>query len=312
MKRFLFLSAAVVVLSGSMFADTVNSLGSTAGFTAIGSTASFSGAMAGWTSSFITTDVQTPFWNNPSQDNLLSGHLSNVGDVLAGLAAGTDEIGADLTGVVGTGDQIHGSYYGVTGGGSGDPNTGGAAETVNGMAGMTTALAFNLTRNAVAYNIALLFADSSFDTGSGSGTVFGTYTGSGSALTLNPLFQPATNTSGIPVNEGVFNPSGTYGFYATVCYSAGNCETYTTGNGNFGIGVTTAGQAWNHFALFQLASGNYVLGFEDANGMFTEGIGDFNDIVVALVATPEPGTIGIMGLGLAALGVIGRRRFARK
>jgi hypothetical protein len=64
--------------------------------------------------------------------------------------------------------------------------------------------------------------------------------------------------------------------------------------------------------LFQLASGNYVLGFEDGNGMFTEGIGDFNDIVVGLVAVPEPGTIAIMGLGLAALGVLGRRRVARK
>jgi PEP-CTERM motif len=312
MKKFLFLSAVVVVLSGSVFADTVNSLGSTAGFTTIGSTISFTTAMTGWTSSFISTDVQTPFWNNPSMDTLANGHLANIGDVLAGLATGTNEIGADLTGAIGTGDQEHGGYYGVTSGGSGDPNTGGAAETVNGMAGMTTALAFNLTRNAVAYNIALLFADSSFDTGSGTGTVFGTYTGSGSALTLTPLFQPATNTTGVPVNYGNFNPSGTYGFYATVCYSAGNCETYTTGNGNFGTGTTNGGQAWNHFALFQLASGNYVLGFEDANGMFTEGIGDFNDIVVALVATPEPGTIGIMGLGLAALGFIGRRRFARK
>lgn len=312
MKNFLYLSAAVVVLSGSMFADTVNSLGATAGFTTIGSTLSFTTAMTGWTSSFISTDVQTPFWNNPSQDTLLNGHLANIGDVLAGLATGTNEIGADLTGAIGTGDQEHGGYYGVTSGGSGDPNTGGAAQTVNGMAGMTTALAFNLTRNAVAYNIALLFADSSFDTGTAAGTVFGTYTGSGSALTLTPLFNPAQNTSGVPVNYGAFNATGTYGFYATVCYSAGNCETYTTGNGNFGTGTASGGQAWNHFALFQLASGNYVLGFEDANGMFTEGIGDFNDIVVALVATPEPGTIGIMGLGLAALGFIGRRRFARK
>lgn len=309
MKKLLVLSAAVVVLSGSMFADTVNNLGSAAGFTAIPTTTSFTSGMTAWSSSFITTNVQSPFWNNPSQDSLVNGHLANVGDVLAGLATGTNLIGGDLTGFVGTGDTVHGNYYAATGG-SGDPNTGGSAETVNGMSGMTTSLAFNLTRNAAAYNIALLFADSSFDTGSGTGTVFGTYTGSGSSITLNQLFQPANHTSGPIVPEGALNASGNYGFYATVCYSAGNCETYTTGNGNFG--TATGAQAWNHFALFQLASGSYVLGFEDANGMFTEGIGDFNDIVVELVAVPEPGTVAIMGLGLAALGLLGRRRLVRK
>jgi hypothetical protein len=269
--------------------------------------------MTPWSSSYITTNVQVPFWNNPSSDVLANGHLSNVGDVLAGLATGTNLIGGDLAGGIPLfTDTVSGSYYAVTSGSSGDPSTGGAAETVNGSAGMTTALAFNLTRNAAAYNIALLFADSSFDTGTGTGTVFGTYTGSGSTIALNPLFQPANNTTGAAVPEGAFNQaSGTYGFYATVCYSVGNCETYTTGNGNFG--TATGAQAWNHFALFQLASGSYVLGFEDTNGMFTEGIGDFNDIVVELQTTvPEPGTIAIMGLGLAALGVLGRRRFARK
>lgn len=309
MKKLLIAAAAVVVLSGSMFADTVNNLGSAAGFTAIPSTSAFTTSMIAWSSSNILTDTQVPFWNNPSLDNLADGHYANVGDVLAGLATGTNEIGTDLTGTVGTGDQINGDYYAATGGGPGDPNTGGSADTVNGQSGSTTALAFNFTRNAVAYNIALLFADSSFDTGSGMGTVFGTYTGTGSSITLNPLFQPANNTTGVAINEGAFSASGTYGFYATVCYSVGNCETYTTGDGNFG--AASGAQAWNHFALFQLASGNYVLGFEDGNGMFTEGIGDFNDIVVELQVVPEPATIAIMGLGLAALGLLGRRRFAR-
>jgi hypothetical protein len=77
---------------------------------------------------------------------------------------------------------------------------------------------------------------------------------------------------------------------------------------------------WNHFALFELANGEEVLGFEDSpwapgstNG--GEGIGDFNDIIIALspvVSAPEPGTIAIMGMGLAGLGFIGRRRFAKK
>jgi len=310
MKKLLVVSAAVVALSGSMLADTINNLGSAAGFTAVPTTTSFTGSMTPWSSSSITTNVQVPFWNNPSQDILTNGHYSNVGDVLAGLATGTNLIGGDLTGSVGFSDTVSGNYYAVSSGASGDPSTGGSAETVNGMSGTTTALAFSLTRNSAAYNIVLLFADSSFDTGSGTGTVFGTYTGSGSSIALNPLFQPANDSTGPPVQEGALTASGTYGFYATVCYSAGNCETYTTGNGNFGN--VSGAAAWNHFALFQLASGSYVLGFEDANGMFTEGIGDFNDVVVELQAVPEPGTIAIMGLGLAALGFLGRRRFARK
>jgi hypothetical protein len=100
--------------------------------------------------------------------------------------------------------------------------------------------------------------------------------------------------------------------------------TYTTGAGNFSTNAAgnnyLGGLGWNHFALFTLASGDEVIGFEDspwlpgtANG--SEGIGDFNDIIIALspaISAPEPGTLAIMGLGLAGLGVLSRRRFAKK
>jgi hypothetical protein len=119
-----------------------------------------------------------------------------------------------------------------------------------------------------------------------------------------------------------------YGFYDTVCYqaSAGVCTysvTYTTGAGNWSTNASgnpyLGGLGWNHFALFELADGTEVLGFTDnpwgpGNANSTEGIGDFNDIVVALqppTSTPEPGTIAVMGLGLAGLGLLGRRRFAK-
>jgi hypothetical protein len=63
-----------------------------------------------------------------------------------------------------------------------------------------------------------------------------------------------------------------------------------------------------------LNSGNYVVGFTGQNGLFGEGHGDFQDVVIELSAStvPEPGTIAIMGLGLAGLGILGRRRFAKK
>jgi PEP-CTERM motif len=34
--------------------------------------------------------------------------------------------------------------------------------------------------------------------------------------------------------------------------------------------------------------------------------------LTSAAGVPEPGTIAIMGLGLAGLGLIGRRRFAKK
>jgi hypothetical protein len=317
MKKILLASIGVIALSGSMLADTVNSLGSAAGFNAVPTTAAFVASMTPFNSGVtITTDTQVPFWNNPSYDVGANGHTSNVGDVLAGLVTNTNLIGSDLTGTVGTGDQINGSYYAVSGGGPGDPNTGGSAETVNGQSGTTNGLAFNFTRNAAAYQLVLLFADSSSNTGGAFGTAFGTYTGSGSSITLTPAITSVNNdTTGTPVGMGVFNASGTYGFYATVCYANNgvSCtafETYTTGDGNFGN--VTGAAAWNHFALFQLASGSYVLGLTETTTTSSEGIGDFNDIMVELQAVPEPGTIAIMGLGLAALGILGRRRFARK
>jgi hypothetical protein len=132
----------------------------------------------------------------------------------------------------------------------------------------------------------------------------------------------------------VANAGTVYGFYATVCYNftGGVCTqsvTYTTGAGNFSTGFTAGAQflgalGWNHFALFELASGQEVLGFTDtpyALSTNVQGEGDFQDVVLGLIGNPpnnfssgapEPGTIAIMGLGLAGLGLIGRRRFAKK
>ena len=135
-----------------------------------------------------------------------------------------------------------------------------------------------------------------------------------------PLYNVGQTSS--PTGTQAFNPgvSGTsYGFYDYVCYaaSAGVCtsfELYTTGNGNSGTFSVNGADSWNHFALFELASGSYVLGFTGQNGIFGEGEGDFQDTVIELQSTgvPEPGTVAIMGLGLAALGLFGRRRFAKK
>lgn len=303
MKKIWIAAAAVVALSGSMMADTISS--GSGGFSAMPSGASLLTTMTPWSSSNITTNSQVPFFNNPSSDIIGGSHAVNVGDILTGSTPTLpNPLGADTV-------TQYFSFLGGSGPNGQDPVGTSTPVVSGGTTADGTPLAFSLVRNAVAYNISVLFADSSMDPS----TTFGTYTGN----TFTPIYSGvANNLTGTPSNVMSFNPVGngvTYGFYATVCYTSG-CETYTSGNGNSGVtnaGVN-GGQAWNHFALFQLASGGYAIGFEDGNGQFTEGIGDFNDIVIELSSSsvPEPGTIAIMGLGLAGLGFLGRRRFAKK
>jgi hypothetical protein len=198
-------------------------------------------------------------------------------------------------------------------------------------------LAFSFISNATAYNIAVLFADSSNNTGSAAtgGTVFGYYTGSGGSFTAHPIGGPLSNNttgtaSSLATNDVLQPNNFVYGFYATVCYdvTAGVCDesvTYTTGAGNFSTNMSAGNQflgslGWQHFALFQLASGELVLAFEDTPWALggpnsNEGIGDFNDVIIGLTsaaAVPEPGTMAFIGLGLAGLGLVARRRFAKK
>jgi hypothetical protein len=332
MRKFWFATAAVVVLSGSAFGDSIW-IGSAGSLNTIPTTATFTAAMGSYPDT-SSANAQIPFWNNPSTDVLNDGHFSNVGDVLAGLTTNSNLVGT--TNLAAIGGNINGSYFAFTSNdnsvGGGDPVT-----TVTGTSA-TPSLEYSFSSTATAYNIAVLFADSGLDTGvAGSGTVFGYYTGSGSTITLNPIGNPiSNNTTGTAVSiatNKTFAPStNVYGFYATVCYQyfSGTCFesiTYTTGAGNYSNNITSgnallAGEGWNHFALFELASGEEVLGFEDSpwapgTANATEGEGDFNDVIIGLTSqggssVPEPGTIAIMGLGLAVLGSLGRRRFAKK
>jgi hypothetical protein len=362
MKKFWLLSAALIVVSGTMFGDTLAACGNCTGTLTgnsmqVVSTYLTGGALAGATytgSPVNITNAQTPFWNNPSSDlaGLSDGHIANVGEVLAGLATGTNLIGSNLSGTPNfatpnTGTTVNGSYLSLTAsnGTGGDPINS-AAATVNGSTvSEQNALEFSFTSQATAFNISLLFADSGNDcpttTGCATGqyTSFGTYLGSTpGSLSLfaisNGISMNNTGTATtLATGDTLFsNPGTIYGFYATVCYafngtSCTQSVTYTTGAGNYSNNMSAgnamlAGLAWNHFALFELASGEEVLGFDDnpwgaSSSNFTEGIGDFNDVVIGLVgnagvSTPEPGTIAIMGLGLAGLGLLGRRRYTKK
>jgi hypothetical protein len=267
---------AAVALSGVMFADNITS--------ASGTLSAFPNGFSSSTPIFVDAltppaSPAQPFWNNTSLDSVSGNHNMNIGDLL------TD-----------------------SGGFTGTPSVLGS-DTVSqalSAADPTQAPAFSLVRDTAAYYITMLFADSSLATGNASvGTVFGSYAGG----VFTPIYTEGDVSS--PTGMQAFNPTAagnSYGFYATVCYAVGICETYTSGNGN--SGNSPGGSSWNHFALFQLASGGYVIGFEDTNGISAEGSGDFNDLVVEIFAVPEPANLGIMGLGLAAL--VFFKRLARR
>ena len=274
MKPILVASAAVLALCGSVLADTVTS--ANGAFSAFAS--GFAASTPTWKGALTQpATMGSPFWNDPSDDTGVGGsHMMNVGDVLTdsgGLAGTNDVLGSDFVT-----DQF-------TASGGADPT------------------AFNFLSSGTPFDLTLLFAESSLNTGNAAqGTVFGYYVGS----TFTQIYNVGNTTS--PMGTTMLDPTtsgNSYGFYATVCYGAGFCETYTTGNGNSGNQSGAAG--WNHFALFQLASGNFAMGFTAADALAGEDLGDFNDVVVEIEALPEPGTIGIMAIGLAALGCWGAR-----
>jgi hypothetical protein len=283
MKHFLVVSALMFAMSGGLRADTVvSATGSFSGFTS-----GYASSTPAWVDHSTPVTLQgSPFWNDPSADAGTGGsHMMNIGSLLTnsgGFAGTPSALGGDTV------------TQELTAAGGDDPT------------------AFSFLNTATAYKIAVLFAESSLDTGNAAhGTVFGTYTGS----TFTPLYAPLDSST--PSAAAPFDPTtagNSYGFYATVCYEVGLCETYTSGNGNFGNVSDAAG--WNHFALFQLASGSYVIGFEDTNKFGSEGLGDFNDIVVELktpdLSTPEPGTIAVTGAGLAGLLLLRSKRNALK
>ncbi len=341
MKKLLLLSAALVALSGSIFADTIN-VGSTSTgvLVPVPATASFQATMTPYTGGPVNvTNTQVPFWNNPSADtggSIIVPHLANVGDVLSGLATGTSPVPADVSG-----GNINGSYY-ASAAGNGDPVSTVAPGAVAGLPGtdsVVPALEFNFLSSQTAMAISLLFADSSQDTGTAPmGTTFGTYIvpGGGSIQTYQvggPIADTMTPTAFANLSSTYFNATTVYGFYATVCYhsTAGVCDnsvTYTTGAGNYSTNIPSGsgylgGLGWNHFAFFELADGEWALGFSDSPWALgtpnsVDALGDYNDAIFGITgnapfsAAPEPGTVAIMGLGLAGLGMIGRRRFAKK
>jgi hypothetical protein len=136
--------------------------------------------------------------------------------------------------------------------------------------------------------------------------------------TLFPLFGPGSLQPDIGNSLSLAMANNDqYGFYITrACYGliAGCSGGYTTWYSNSSLDTTDVGK--QHFAIFDSSTaGLYYVAVEDWTPNTAEGYGDFNDIVFELntdpvSAVPEPATLGLMGAGLAALGLVRLR--ARK
>lgn len=63
---------------------------------------------------------------------------------------------------------------------------------------------------------------------------------------------------------------------------------------------------------YTLAAGTLIVGWND-NHPKKDGMvdGDFDDMIVAMKPVPEPGTILLLGFGLASLGIAGRKRMKK-
>src|SRR5580658_3514981 len=100
MKKIWVLSAGLIALSGSMFADTIGA--GTGSLVAVPTTASFLASQVPYSATVPPnpTNGQVPFWNNPSEDTI-NNHIANVGDVLSGVTTNTNLIGGNLIGGTG-------------------------------------------------------------------------------------------------------------------------------------------------------------------------------------------------------------------
>jgi hypothetical protein len=196
------------------------------------------------------------------------------------------------------------------------------------------ASSFSFIRQAASVEITLLYSNSSTN----NNLEFGLYNASSTSTALNShdIVQQGgvTNLNSIiGTTYDVSNPFATYGIYARTCdvnaatgaCPGGNVVTYFSDVALNGVNGDTPAADVNHmhWALFQSGTNAavYYLALEDfaiqsGTRNNIEGYGDYNDLIIELNTSgvdpaPEPATISIVGLSLAGLGLLGRRKLKK-
>jgi len=220
----------------------------------------------------------TPYWDNHSNDGGGAGsNTGNIGYCLTGTGTCTPQ----------PGNVSPTSYLSQTvGAGPDTPND--------------SPTSFNFTgfTSLVITVVGLHTTDNNQTVG-----IYNASTGVGSDT--NVFTAPITLGS-VSANEGAFATN--LGFYL----SKGCCTgtTWYTNDALNANGTTGDPAGHQHFALFTTANANvFYLGIEDwvANAAPSEGLGDYNDVILKLDFTsaqgvPEPATFALMGAGLLGLG----------
>ena len=147
--------------------------------------------------------------------------------------------------------------------------------------------------------------------------VFGWYTiNPNGTINATPLWNSKSATTGqsISFNPG---PAGTqYGLYLENIQGSGTSTVadyfwFMNSSSDYSTGPGASTPDTNqHFAVFctpgngVTCSANYYIGVDDTNN----GNEDFNNMIIELETTPEPSTVLMVGLGLAAYGFARRKQ----
>jgi hypothetical protein len=154
----------------------------------------------------------------------------------------------------------------------------------------------------------------------------------GTVYTSGAMYSGNTYLGNYDLSAG--SPYATWGLYERVCeegavsYAQCNADGqiatfYMGANSQLPAQYVPNDTAHEHFALFQSGSNLnvYYAGLEDYayTAAFptepVEGYGDFSDLVFGITTSvdtaPEPSSISAVMLGLAALGLLGRRRMRK-